>query len=335
MIYAGVFISTFLLAYLITPLCRKAALFFGILDHPRTQIKTHKTATPYLGGIAIWVAFFAVLLCVRLFTNFPTGTLRTLRGIFWGGSFMVVIGLLDDIVNLHYGIKFIGQIAASIILICFGVQINFLGNTIPGYLVTVLWVVGITNAFNIIDVMDGLSAGVAMMAAITFFFIALPAGQIYVIFASLAIAGACAGYLPHNWHPARIFMGDTGSLFIGFILASISVGISYTRINAIALFSPLIVLGIPIYDTLLVSFFRWRRGVSIFKGSKDHLALRLEALGLERSSAVLAIYAACAILGMIAFVITMVPFEFAALLFALTGIASVLVVPVLGEVKME
>jgi UDP-GlcNAc:undecaprenyl-phosphate GlcNAc-1-phosphate transferase len=166
---------------------------------------------------------------------------------------------------------------------------------------------------------------------LAFSFIALPTEKIYVNFAALALAGSCLGFLRYNWRPARIFMGDSGSLFIGFILAAISLGESYTTINN----APFLVLGIPIYDTLLVIFFRILKGKSIFAGSRDHFAFRLEAMGYNRKKVVLINYYLTAILGLAAFLITVVKFELAVIIYATIIAFAILYATRLIYVKVE
>ncbi len=333
--YVVAFFFALALAYVLTPLLRKIALKFGILDHPVPGIKIHLKPVPYLGGLAIWLAFVVTLLGVRLLTSFPTGTLRNLRGIFYGGTLIMVLGLIDDIWKLDYRVKLFGQFIASIILILYNIRIEFISSIPLSIFLTIFWVVGITNAVNIIDIMDGLAAGVVVIAGLAFFFIALPTEKIYVNFAALALAGSCLGFLRYNWRPAKIFMGDSGSLFIGFILAAVSLGESYTTINNIGLFAPFLVLGIPIYDTLLVIFFRILKGKSIFAGSRDHFAFRLEAMGYNRKKVVLINYYLTAILGLAAFLITTVKFELAVIIYAAIIAFAILYATRLIYVRVE
>jgi UDP-GlcNAc:undecaprenyl-phosphate GlcNAc-1-phosphate transferase len=333
--YVVAFFFALSLVYVLTPLFQRIAVKFRILDHPVPNIKIHPKPVPYLGGLAIWLALIVTLLGVRLLTHFPTGTLRNLRGIFYGGTLIMVLGLIDDIWKLDYRVKFFGQFIASLILIIYNIRIEFISNLPLSIFLTIFWVVGITNAINIIDIMDGLASGVAVIAGLAFFFIALPTEKIYVNFAALALAGSCLGFLRYNWQPARIFMGDSGSLFIGFILAAISLGESYTTINNIGLFAPLLVLGIPIYDTLLVIFFRILKGKSIFAGSLDHFAFRLEAMGYDRKKVILINYYLSAILGVTAFLITVVKFELAVIIYAAIIAFAILFATRLIDVRIE
>ena len=335
MIYLIAFACSLIVSFALTPLMRKLALRYGIIDRPISAVKTHKTPVPYLGGVAIWASFVLILFIVRFYTHFPTGTLRNLRGIFIGGTIIMFLGLVDDIKGLDFKIKFLAQVVGAIILMLFDIRIKFISHPLLSSVLTIIWVVGITNALNIIDIMDGLSSGISVIACLAFFFVALPTEQIYVNFASCVLAGSCLGFLRYNFKPARIFMGDAGSLFCGFILAAISLGESYTTINNIALLAPVFILGIPIYDTALVSLFRFRKGKSIFLGSKDHFALRLEAMGHPRGRVVFIAYLISAMLGVTAFLITVVKFEIAVLIYALIVGLAILFGAILGGVEVK
>lgn len=336
MLYFLTFFIAFILSFSLTPLMRQIAIYHNIVDLPNShQAKTHKEPVPYLGGIAIGVGFIVSLLVIRFFTSFPTGTLRALRGIIFGGIIIMLVGLLDDIKPVNFKIKFFIQLLLAIILILFGIRIRFISPVYLSVLFTILWVVGITNAFNIIDVMDGLSAGIAIIACLFFFFIGLPTEQIYVNFAAVALMGSCLGFLKYNFIPAKIFMGDLGSLFIGFVLAAISLGESYTRINNIALFSPILILGVPLYDTLLVMILRFQQGKSIFLGSRDHYALRLEVLGFNRKKIVFLSYLFCFILGLLAFMITKITFYLALGVYFIVVIFGFLMGNKLSKIKVE
>lgn len=316
---------------------RKIALKLGIMDVPHSIIKTHKAPVPYLGGLAIAVSFWVSLSVIRIFTDFPTGTLRSLRGIFLGSFIICILGIIDDIKlkGLHFKFKFLIQVAAGILLIFYGIHLEFLRPDWFAICITILWVVGVTNAFNIIDIMDGLSGGAAFIAAMGFFLIGLPVEEkLYVNFASVALAGGCLGFLPYNLSKKfKIFMGDTGSLFIGFILASVSLGTSYTTINDMGLFAPMLILAIPIYDTLLVMYFRWKRGISPFVGSKDHFPLRLEKGGWPRKKILLYVYAAGMLLSFLAFIVTVVQFYTAVAIYACSVLVAVLIAVMLSKIQ--
>lgn len=278
------------------------------------------------------------LVMVRLFTHFPTGTLYSLRGITIGCLFLTVLGLIDDIKHkgLGFKTKFVFQLLGALVLISYDIKIRFVQPAYLGDLLTILWVVGVTNAFNIIDIMDGLAGGIAFCSALAFFFIALPGEQIFVNFAGVALAGACLGFLPYNLsQKQKIFMGDTGSLSIGFLLAAISLGTSYTRINEIGIYVPLLILGIPLFDTLFVMILRLRRGKSPFLGSKDHFALRMEAMGYPRKQIVLIACLATLVLSFCAWLITQVNIYLALIIYLLIIVAAVMISRELRKIEMN
>lgn len=295
----------FALSFILTPLIREIAVRRSLLDAPATAIKTHKTPTPALGGVAIAIGFFGSLAVIRLMTHFPTGTLTNLRGVLLGTLIVSFTGLVDDLrkpQGLSVSTKFIAQILAAVLLIMYGIHINFLHPLYISLALSVVWTVGVTNAFNIIDIMDGLSSSQGAIAALGFLLIALPSEFIYVNFASAALLGGLLGFLPWNLSKKhKIFMGDSGALLVGFVLAAVSMGTNYDRTNPLGIYAPLLLLAIPIYDTLFVAVMRMLRGSSPFKGSKDHYALRLEKAGLSRKQIVL--FSALAALSMTGFAV--------------------------------
>jgi UDP-GlcNAc:undecaprenyl-phosphate GlcNAc-1-phosphate transferase len=285
LLYILMLVIAFVLSLAFTPIMRRTALHFNILDHPHSNVKTHVEPVPYLGGMAVWVSFAATLFILRFTTSFPTGTLHNLRGFMFGSALVVVVGLVDDLHlrGIHYSIKFAIQFIAASILIAYGIRIQFIHPNYFSVVVSLFWIVGITNAFNLIDVMDGLSSGVAVIAAAAFLLISFPTEKIYVNFAAVILIGSCLGFIPYNLsQKRRIFLGDTGSLFLGFTLSALALGTSYTQINEIGVVAPLLILAIPIYETLLLIYFRLRKRQSPFKGSKDHFSLRMEKLGISR-----------------------------------------------------
>jgi UDP-GlcNAc:undecaprenyl-phosphate GlcNAc-1-phosphate transferase len=327
-----------LIAFGFTPIFRYLAIKFDILDQPHSAIKTHKTPTPYLGGLAIWSGWVISLFLIRFLTHFPTGTLRSLRGILIGSSIIVLLGLIDDVLpkGLGFKKKFAAQTIAALILIWFNVKLDFVSPFFIAAAFSIVWVLGITNAFNIIDIMDGLSSGIAAIAGLAFLFIALPSEQIFVNFASAALAGGCLGFLPYNLSAKKkIFMGDTGSLMIGYILSAISMGASYTEFNFIGLFAPVLILAIPIYDTMLVIVLRWKKGQSPFLGSKDHFALRLEKLGFSRKQILVITYLTSIILASGAFLITRLPASYAYGLFFAILITAFIISYRLSQIQID
>jgi len=285
-LYILSFASAFILSLILTPAARQAALIFNIIDHPHSDVKTHKKPVPYLGGVSIFLAFSLTLLLIRVLTTFPTGTLRSLRGILVGGGFVFLLGLADDVKfkGLHYKTKFFFQITAACLVMMFGVRMQFIQPVWLAWGLSGLWIIGVTNSLNLIDIMDGLSSGTITIASLAFLLIAIPSEDIYVNFAAAALAGSSLGFMPYNLSKRyRIFMGDSGSLFLGFVASALALGTSYSGFSDLSVFAPLLILSIPLYDTALVFWLRAMKGKSPFLGSKDHFPLRLEMLGWQRS----------------------------------------------------
>jgi UDP-GlcNAc:undecaprenyl-phosphate GlcNAc-1-phosphate transferase len=337
--YGFTFFTAFLVSISVMPLCRFIAIKLNILDNPISDIKTHKISTPYLGGIAVSLGWATSLFLIRIITDFPTLTLRNLRGILYGALIMLVLGFIDDVKfkGLDFKLKLLIQLAAaSIVVFLFDIRINFISVYWLSCFVSIVWIVGITNAFNIIDVMDGLSGGIAVISSFAFLLISLPTKMIYVNFCSIALAGAVLGFLPFNFSKSKkVFMGDTGSLFIGFVIASIAMGTSYSAASQIGLFAPLVVLAVPIYETLLVSVCRIKKGKLPFLGSKDHYALRLEAMGFSRKKIIFITYAACVFFSMCAYLLTILSITCSMLLLVLVGVGMWVISVMLALVKVE
>ena len=297
--YALAFLTSFGLALYVTPLTIRVAKTFKIQDTPDGRLKKHTEPTPYLGGLAVAAAF--VIAFGLLSTTPTTRDQAQAMGILSGGFMVLLLGLYDDLSNLRPSVKFLGQLLAAIVLWKAGVRVEISDlSTETRMLLTILWVTGITNAFNIIDVMDGLAGGTALIAAVFLFVIsALVGGHRVVPFMAITLAGALMGYLRYNYHPARIFLGDTGSLFIGFMLGALSMVVSYSDPNRLAIFTPVVLLAIPIFDTVFVAIHRSRKGIPFFKGSPDHFALRLRHRGLDVPTVVRRTYCVAVCLGVV------------------------------------
>lgn len=308
----GLLVACFALAggisFVLTPAVRALAIRLGVIDAPSSSVKTHKEPTPVFGGVAIYAGFVCTMLLLRFMTSYPTGTLYNLRALVIGGTLVFLLGLVDDLLRpqgVDYKPKFAVQLLAASLLVLFGLRIRFIEPNWVAAAVTLVWAVGVTNAFNIIDIMDGLSASQAAAAALGFLLISLPSEELYVNVASAALAGATAGFLPWNFSKTRkVFMGDSGSLTIGFVLAGISLGTRYSEMNDAGVFAPLLILFVPVFDTFFVSILRLNQGRSPFMGSKDHYALRLEKAGFSRGQVVLASAAAAAFFSFCAFLAT-------------------------------
>lgn len=336
--YGTVILVSLAISAALTPMVRRLALWADIVDHPSSEIKTHKKPTPCAGGIALWIAFASALILLRLTTHFPTGTLRNLRGILFGSTLIFFLGLLDDLQRPHglgFKPKLAVQALAALLVIYFDIRIQFIQPDYLGWILSILWIVGITNALNIIDIMDGLCASQAVIAGAAFLLIALPSEFIYVNFAAAALVGAALGFLPYNLsEKKKIFLGDSGSLFLGFVLASLSLGTSYSMVNPLGVYAPLFILGVPLYDTLLVMTLRMMSKKSPFIGSKDHFALRLEAMGLSRRQILWAVSGASVLLSLCAFAVTKVSLFWALWIYFIVGGEILLLSVSLAKVKV-
>jgi len=315
-----------------TPLAGRLAFKLGILDHPDDKLKKHEKPVPYLGGLAVYISFALTLCAVKLWQH---GTLFGVIGILTGASVITVLGLIDDKHALSPATKFIGQTVAALILIYCNMRLQFMQNPVLSVMLSLLWVVGITNAMNLIDIMDGLSSGVGVVASLGFFAIALASGRYNNMYILAALGGALLGFLPFNFPKARIYQGDTGALLMGFILASVAMGQGYSRVNSMALLAPILILAVPIFDTLFIMFLRQRRGVSMFRGSPDHLALRMVRLGLSRQQTVLVLWGVSALLSAVAFYSTRMPFSAALLTYVGLALVAIFVAERMGSFPME
>lgn len=274
------FALAFVTSYLFTPRVREAALRFGIVDAPDGRLKQQRQPVAYLGGVAVALG---VLVGIGVSYRFDQPVLAVLLG----AAIVLILGLLDDLGSLSPHVKLAGQLLAAIVLVKAGVviQLVFLPEWVEIPL-TVLWIVGATNAFNLIDIMDGLSSGVGAVAALFFAGIALFSGMHSTAFIGAALAGGLLGFRPYNVEPAKIYLGDTGSLFAGFILGALAMVNDYGEAHRLAALVPLLVLGVPLFDMLFVMYIRWRRGLPVMLGSPDHTALRLRKWRLSTRATV-------------------------------------------------
>ena len=246
---------------------------------------------PYLGGAAVYLAFVVALGVTYSFS-------REVLALLLAGTMVVLLGLVDDIGAISPRAKFLGQGLAVLVLMKAGITIQIVW--LPWYVswpLTFVWLIGITNAINLVDIMDGLAAGVGLIVALSLLAVALVNGNHQIAILTATLAGALAGFLRYNFQPARIYLGDTGSLFIGLNLGALAMIGRYTEHNNIGVLVPLVILGVPIFDTLFVMYIRRRRGVSMFLGSPDHVALRLRRWRLSVRQTVLVSYATAALLG--------------------------------------
>ena len=299
--YLVVFSGVLLLAVVGTPLARKLGLRLNAIDKPDPSRKVHTVPTPRLGGVAIFMSTLVATLVLGKLYN-----ISQLTGTLVGATLVSFMGFWDDRFSLGAGVKLVGQLAAVGLLIATGVSVSVLPFQSLNLLTTVVWVVGITNAINFLDYMDGLSGGIAAIAAAYFALMCAFSGQYLVGALSIAVMAACIGFLFYNWNPATIFMGDSGSLFLGFTLASVGIKLRFPdNVPFVTWMIPILVLGIPVLDTTLVTISRLRRGLNpMTTPGTDHISHRLTYAGLTRREAVLVLYIGGFVLGLLAVFVT-------------------------------
>ena len=298
-----------LVALITTPVVRSLAVRMGAVDVPKDGRRMHDHPIPRMGGLAI---FFGFILSVLIFQTLTP----SLRGMLLGSVIIVVLGILDDIYALPALPKFLVQIVAALVAVLEGNRIEFLSNpnifskepfwelgwlSIP---ISVLWIVAITNSVNLIDGLDGLACGVSTISSMTLLVIALIVSEPDVAILMAALAGACIGFLPYNLNPAKIFMGDTGSTFLGFILATVSIQGLFKFYAIISFAVPFLMLGLPIFDTCFAILRRVAKGQSPMSPDRGHIHHRLIDMGFSQKQAVAVLYIISAILGLSAVVLT-------------------------------
>ena len=314
---AGVaFLFSMAVAAALTPAVRLFALRRGLLDHAIGSRKIHGKPIPRLGGIAIVAAFYAPIVALLVYTTGMGTILFADRarafGLLGGGLAIAALGMVDDLRGTGAGLKFFVQFAVALLLYQAGFHIDRIatpwGEPVAlGMLAlpfTLLWIVGVVNAMNLVDGLDGLAGGVALFALVTTFAIAFFRGEAIMALFSAALAGAVIGFLFYNFNPASIFMGDTGSMFLGFVLAAGSIWTNQKSSTAVAIIVPVVALGLPIADTLLAIVRRALRGRPLFSADKEHIHHRLLALGLSHRQAVMVLYGACIVLGSSALILS-------------------------------
>ena len=316
---AAALLTAALVALISTPVVKSLAFRVGAVDIPKDNRRMHDHPIPRMGGLAI---FFGFILSVLIYLPLTS----ELRGMLLGGVIIVILGILDDIFALPAMPKFIVQIIAALIAVLHGNRIDFLSNpnifsSEPvwelGWLsfpITVLWIVGITNAVNLIDGLDGLACGVSTISSMTLMVIALIMVEPDVALLMGALSGACIGFPPYNLNPAKIFMGDTGSTFLGFILAVVSIQGLFKFYAIISFAVPFLMLGLPIFDTCFAILRRVSHGQSPMSPDRGHIHHRLIDMGFSQKQAVAVLYIISAILGLSAVVLTTAGAEKAMLL---------------------
>ncbi len=344
---AAAFIISMLCGTLLTPLVRRLAHRFGALDHARSSRKIHGHPVPRIGGIAIVVAFYVPMVGLLLFHSGVGQMFLSERdhviGLFAGGLVIALLGLFDDLRGANAGKKFLVQFAVAGLLYYLGFRMDFLANPFGepielGWLslpFTLVWIVGIINAMNLIDGLDGLAGGVALVAVVTTFLLSLQRAHPLMMLFSSALAGAIVGFLFYNFNPASIFMGDTGSMFLGFVLGTTALQTGQKASTAGAVLIPGIVLGLPIMDTLLAIGRRAIRGRPLFQADKEHIHHRLMERGLSHRQAVLVLYGFCVLLGTAALVMTYASNGQSALTLVVLALVAFFFLRALGYVRLD
>lgn len=319
--YLITFVVAFIIAFSATPIVKKLAFKMGAVSVPKDKRRMHKKPMALMGGAAMICGFLISILfdAVSSSTLFPPR--NELLGLVSGIVVIAAMGVLDDIFTLKAYVKLSFQlIAAALVVIVFGTRVTTLTNpfSIPGYiilpdfisyLVTICWIVGITNAINLIDGLDGLAAGVASISSLSLFFVSIlrtdldAVTTIYTAVITAALAGSTLGFLPFNFNPAKLFMGETGSAFLGFTLGVISIQGSLKSYAAISITIPLLILGLPLFDTAFAILRRVKNHKPIMEADRGHLHHRLIDMGLSQKQSVVIMYTVSAALGLCAIVL--------------------------------
>jgi len=315
LIYILAFAVSLVLVLVLTPLARRLALWLGAIDMPHDR-KVHENPTPTLGGVAILLAVIVSLLVCKVLVSYssalakPQGMVDALSsyqllGIILAATFIAVMGAVDDMRHLSPWMKLAGQVMAALVLVSFGVEVTSIalprGNVLDltaspilSMLLTIVWMVAFTNIINLIDGLDGLASGIVFISAVAFFYYGSRVGgdpnTLQAMVISAAVGGACLGFLRYNFYPASIFMGDSGAQFLGFILGAISIQGILKRTAVATMFTPIIILAVPIIDTGLAILRRARKGRPFHYADKEHIHHRLLYIGHSQRQAVLIIY---------------------------------------------
>ncbi len=307
LLYIAAFACAFAITLVATPFAKWLSIKWGAIDYPKDR-GVHKKAMPRMGGIAIVLGFVLTVLMVYHYDKSMNG--RQLAGFLTGALLIAGLGMLDDIKNLPAKLKFCVQILAALIVIFSGVRIQVVLWPVTAALqkfsvpITLVWIVGLTNAVNLIDGLDGLAAGVSSIAALSLMVLCIMTGSTTAVALTAALAGACLGFLPRNFNPAEIFMGDTGSTFLGFVLAVTSILGVFKGYALLALIVSVLCVGLPVFDTIFAMLRRMAKHQPIMQADRGHLHHRLIDRGFSQRQAVLILYAISLFLGLSAIFIS-------------------------------
>jgi len=300
--YLAVFSATATVCVVLTPWAMRLAFRRNLLDHPGDH-KSHDAAIPYLGGFAIVTTFSLMVVFISLLWP-PNSGLGELLVVLAAAVFLALVGLVDDVRQVSPLWRIVAEVAAAIAIWSAGTGVIVTTSEPVNMGLTVLWFVGITNAFNLLDNMDGLAAGIAAIASLTMFAIATTNDQFLVAGLAVGLAGCAVGFLRHNFHPARIYMGDGGSLFIGFLVAYLGIKLQFQGERLLSALVPVLVCSMAIFDTTLVTISRLAAGRSPFLGGQDHVSHRLVRLGLSVPFSVTTVYLGATATGLLTYVVS-------------------------------
>ncbi|MTD30500.1 glycosyltransferase family 4 protein [Planomicrobium sp. YIM 101495] len=334
-------VLAFIASIVLTPLVKRLAFRIGAVDRPNHR-KVHARIMPRLGGLAIFASFvigYFILRPAEPITNaIDGGFISISAAILIGATIIVITGVLDDMLEITAKAKLLGQlIAAAIVVVAGGLEISFINLPFGGELsfgyfsipLTILWIVGITNAINLIDGLDGLAAGVSSIALLTLAVMAFIMGDVFVMSLAAILAASAIGFLFYNFHPAKIFMGDTGALFLGFMISVLAL-MGFKNVTVVALIIPIIMLGVPISDTFFAIVRRVREKKSISEADKSHLHHCLLNIGFSHRQTVMIIYGIAALFGLAALLFSQATLWGGILLLSVMLIAIELFVEVVG-----
>jgi len=323
--YFILFTVTLILVGLLTPLMRKFAISKQILDLPNSNHKTHQQAVPYLGGVAIGLGIIIVTYSALITKGSSTNNFLLATSLIGPAIALGLVGLWDDVKNLPPLSRFIGQsligLLVSVFLILGDNIANLTGLTPLDFLITIFWIVGICNSINFFDNLDGGAAGTIAISASFLTYLTLQSAQSFLAALAIVVVGATCGFLIWNRPPARIYMGDAGALFLGVLIATLSIRLNPSTESALAsLAVPILLLGIPILDTSVAVLSRLRRGVSPFQGGTDHLSHRLIRLGLSRKVSVVVLWFLSVVFGILVLILTNINSQFELLIVFLSSL---------------
>ena len=307
--YLLIFLMAYLLVGMLTPLIQRLAIATNVMDRPDSSHKSHKLPVPYLGGLAIIIGVVAVTYVTLIISNFTNSTFWLATSVLGPALFLGVIGLWDDLRNLQPLPRFIAQTIAGVFtagILVFTKSVgNPTGSVLFDSIITVIWIVGICNSINFFDNLDGGAAGTVAISSIILSFLALSSGQSLIAALSTVTAGATLGFLVWNKTPAKIYMGDAGALFLGVLIATLTIRLNPDSDTGIgSYFTPIFLLAIPILDTTVAVFSRLRRHISPFQGGQDHLSHRLIRTGLSRRKTALTLWSLSGLFGVVAVLIS-------------------------------